>query len=254
MDKVNITKEELIDLYEVQKLSSYKISEIFDVDRSAIDYWLKKFGIKTRLKQKQEFLDNIKLTDIQKEFLIGSLLGDGHIAKNRRFAKYCTSHSYKQKEYIDWIAYIFGELGRTSKLYETTNKSNNKTYSFYNFWTKASLELLNLRNYFYQYGIKVVPENLIDIFKSPLSLAVWVMEDGSLDKISKRLNICTDCFSYDEHLILQKILFNNFNLKAKIVKYENKHFRLHFTVLETRKLSDIICPYVIESMKYKIVS
>ena len=148
---------------------------------------------------------------------------------------------------------VFGDMGRVSRLYETVNKINGKTYQFYNFWTTGAPDFITFRDMFYKDGVKIVPSNIADLIKSPLSLAVWVMEDGCLQKRNKGFYLCTDSFSYNDQILLKKAILDNFGLNVNIVKYASKYFRLRFGAKETKKVSDIIRPYVIESMKYKLL-
>lgn len=240
-------------MYVVENKTTYNIASIFGIHRSTVSNRLKEFNIQSKLAIHQKEIDNRILTKIQKDFLVGSMLGDGHIVKSGRFAKYSTSHSKKQKEYITWISEIFGSLGRGLKLYNSYNKKYNRTYEFYNFNTVIVPELLSFRNNFYDHlGKKIIPSNLKNILNSPLSLAVWLMEDGHLNTRTKGTYLCTDCFSYEEHKILQDILVDNFSLSPKIIKYNNT-FRLRFGVAESKKIPKLVKSYFVDSMKYKLL-
>lgn len=242
--------KDVVRLYE-QGLSTYKIAKIYDVDRSTISNWLKKLGVVTRPVKRVNDVDKIKLSDIQKQFLIGSLLGDGYISKARRNARYQTSHSVKQKDYIFWIKDVFGSLGKEPKLYDVYNKQVDKTYQMYNFRTSAAGELNDFKDLFYDGRKKVVREELISLLISPLSLAVWIMEDGSKETGKRGFVICTDSFGYNENKLLVSALRNNFSLSPKIIKYKN-NFRMRFGAKEYKKLEHIVGDYIIDSMKYKL--
>ncbi len=248
-----IDRDTLYRLYDVEEKTTYEIADIFSVDRSSVCLWLKKYNIKTRIAKRDEAVLDRKLTEIQKNFLIGSILGDGHITDNRKTPVYTTSHSDKQKEYIYWNWKIFGDLGNEPKLFKTINKTNNKTYSFYNFRTKCIPELKIFREIFYtESRTKIIPENIKDIIVSPFSFAVWLMEDGSFARRGKQTILCTDCFTYREHEILKDAIECNFKLKANIIKYNDRHFRLRFGASEAQKIKELLEEHIIESMKYKI--
>lgn len=253
MRKSNIpAKERLIKLY--AENTTYDLAKIFNVDRTTISNWLKKYNIEIRNKQNQRKKNKeIRLTHLQREFLLGTLLGDGHISitKSHELARFSISHNNKQIEYIKWKANILHNIERGIKNYTVVNKGNNKKYKICNLSTTATDDLLDLHRLFYNDKIKVIRDELIEQITSPFSLAIWIMDDGTLDKRSKRINICSDSFTHKEHILLKRMFLDNFNLNVKIVKYGNK-YRLHFTVVETRKLVNIIKPFIIESMLYKV--
>jgi LAGLIDADG DNA endonuclease family len=254
--KLSLSKEELTELYENQKLTTYQIAERYKVDRSTICNWLVKFSIMARNKRQQIDANNrIGISDLQRAFLIGSLLGDGCIDKkdNRPSARYITSHSLKQKDYMEWIKCVLDPLSSDISWYKAHNKQVNKTYDFGNLHTMGHEYFLELRDLFYDGRKKIIRAELGTLMTHPLSLAVWVMDDGCLVRESNRIILCTDCFTYDEHTILIKLLNDNFGLSAKIYEYNHKYFRIRFGQKDSRKLSNIIRPFVIESMKYKLV-
>ncbi|MGM0885885.1 MAG: hypothetical protein ACQEW5_02820 [Bacillota bacterium] len=55
---LNITKEELEDLYVAQKMTPGEIGKIYGCDRKTIDYYLKKYNIKRRTKSEAHQLRN----------------------------------------------------------------------------------------------------------------------------------------------------------------------------------------------------
>lgn len=247
------SKQELKKLYD--KHTTYELAEIFKVNRTTVSNWLRKYNIDIRNKYAQ-FKKNseIRLTPKQKDFLLGTMLGDGHISvvKSKRLARFSASHSIKQIEYLEWKSNILKNISRSIKTYSVKNRQNNKIYKISNLYTKATADLLKVHELFYDNGKKVIRPELIHMIHSPLSLAVWIMDDGSMDSYSKRINICSDSFTANEHMLLKNILLDNFNLDAKIIRHKDKN-RLHFTVRETRKLVEIIEPHVLESMRYKIL-
>lgn len=91
----------------------------------------------------------------------------------------------------------------------------------------------------------------------PLGLAVWWMDDGSLVVNTTKGVLCTDSFSYEEQVILQTYLAEEWgiNVKIKPVKGRKGHNRLHITsVTELKKLLRIIAPFIpVESMLYKVL-
>jgi LAGLIDADG DNA endonuclease family. len=51
-------------------------------------------------------------------------------------------------------------------------------------------------------------------YLTPLSLAIWIMDDGC--KVGSGLKLSTNSFAYSDCLFLIKLLFDKFNLKSSI--------------------------------------
>jgi ubiquinol-cytochrome c reductase cytochrome b subunit len=60
---------------------------------------------------------------------------------------------------------------------------------------------------------KRIPENL-SLFLTPLSLAIWIMDDGG--KVGSGLKFATNSYSYSDCLFLVKILHDKFFIKASV--------------------------------------
>ena len=67
---------------------------------------------------------------------------------------------------------------------------------------------------FYSTGKKVVPnKQFLDLFLTPLAIAVWVCDDGS--RSGKGFKFCTNSFSKEEIQLLCDILYKKYNLKGR---------------------------------------
>lgn len=116
-------------------------------------------------------------------------------------------------------------------------------------WTYTSFNWVH--DLWYENNIKRVPER-IGKYLTPLALAIWIMDDGS--KVGNSLKLCTNSFSYNEYLILIKALNDNFNIKATIQATGAKDQYLIFVWKQSMtNFRKIVSPYIIPSMKYKIL-
>jgi len=78
------------------------------------------------------------------------------------------------------------------------------------------------------------------------------MDDGC--KAGNGLKFSTNSFSYNECLILVKALNDNFNLKASIQSAGSKdQFVIYIWKESMNDLRNIVSPYIIPEMKYKII-
>lgn len=183
------------------------------------------------------------LTQLQKSFLIGTLLGDGYIrqVKGRRNAFLEINHSITQKEYVEWKYEILKNLTRNGP----KSRKGNGNRIAYRFFTKQHPEFTKIMNLFYKDKKKCIPDLVLD----PMSLAVWFMDDGSrCSKNNVYLN--TQQFSKDNQYKLLKIL-EKIGLSGTLNK-DKEYYRIRFTSSSIPKLFGIIEKYIIPSMKYKI--
>ena len=95
-----------------------------------------------------------------------------------------------------------------------------------------------------------MPTN-IQNFLNPLALAVWIMDDGT--KVSKGLKLCTNSYSYSDCLLLVDTLYMNFKIKSTIQKAgSDDQYIIYIWKDSMPLLRDIVSPYIIPEMKYKI--
>jgi hypothetical protein len=254
MKKYNITKEELIDLYINKQLTTLEIGNIFKVDRTTISNKLKSFNILTNSAQrKYKKLKDTPLTFEQKSLIFGSTLGDGSIilSQRRKNAYFKVDHCEKQKDYLFWKRSVLGSLVNTIR--KNIDKRQNSI--MYSFNTISHKDLNLLRDLLYKDNIKVIkPE--IETYLNDLSLAIWFMDDGTKSG-KNNYRIATDCFSEEENYILTNILYQKFNIKPTVCKYtrnEKQYYYLHINKFYSSIMTDIIKPYIVECLKYKIIN
>ena len=73
------------------------------------------------------------------------------------------------------------------------------------------------------------------------------MDDGSKARQSGYI-LCTNCFSYESLLIIQEFFLEKFNIKVNI---QASH-QIYITASGKEKFKNLIEPYIIPSMKYKL--
>jgi hypothetical protein len=180
-----------------------------------------------------------KLSPIQKEFLTGTLLGDGFLMKTTR--GYCLRihQGIKQKDYVEWKYDIMKDLVNTPPKFCGRG---------YYFRTVSNPEFDWYWKSFYDVRKKKVPDNISKLL-TPLGLAVWIMDDGSRDKGCVRIS--THSFDYSEQLKLQEALKNRFGIKCNIQKAKDK-FWLWIKSESTPRLVELIQQYFIPNMFYKL--
>lgn len=192
----------------------------------------------------------------QKEILIGLILGDGFLqTTGKNNARLRLEHSAKQKSYIEWKYEVLKNFMQAPPKYlKRHNPVWQRTYFYYRCQTHATPYLGKLRRSFYDGNRKRVPLNIGSLLKSPQSLAVWYMDDGSYYHRDKMAEIYLSCYSIEEVQRLAGVLEANFGLKPKIKIKKKKYTVFSFDVLQTKRLIEIVKPHIIPSLEYKIFS
>jgi len=111
---------------------------------------------------------------------------------------------------------------------------------------------------FYLNGRKIVPENISTLIVSPLTLAVWFMDDGSLDyrvKSHYSFSFSTDAFKVKEVRLLQNVLKNRFKIESSIQTPSSRgkqYTKLYIGKDGRERFLKIISPYILSCFSYKI--
>jgi len=157
----------------------------------------------------------------------------------------CFEQADTQREYLLWKYaelkdFVYPKIARV-KRFDKRNGHSTKSYRFF------------LRKYFkkwrqvwYPQGIKSVPDDLSKWF-TPLSLAVWYMDDGHLDKGKSPLFASENFSSIDVQKMI--IILKTWNINTS-VGHNNRLRILHSS---TQHFMRLIEPHIVESMRYKIL-
>lgn len=207
-------------------------------------------------KEIENYKKELKLTKRQREILTGKLLGDGHLETkdNGRTYRLKIEHSVKQKEYVDWLYGEFKEWIRTEpQLKERYVKLRSVEGMYRKYWfnTLSSGKFRFYAQQFYGNRKKIVPK-LIRKILTPLALAVWYMDDGSIKSNAHR-TVLFNTHSFDKKNIklLQDALMENFNIKTTIRK-QKEGLQIYVLSESVDNLRNMIEKHILPSMKYKL--
>lgn len=188
-----------------------------------------------------------------KSAVIGMALGDAYIDTSY---KHCRMDIYVKDTYEDFAKLKYNILTQIGNL-DVNMKEKIDKRELKNGGVRKGLRI-QTKIHPYITKIKNIP-----LFKKPemlseLGLAIWYMDDGSLSirKESGKFATCILAMNrypleFVEHM--KSILLNNFGIVAHIQKHGNNSFVLRFNKDEAIKLHKIISPYVVESMRYKLL-
>lgn len=209
----------------INHFSSMSISGLafyYKVSNATISRWSRHFKV-GKIASGKSFRSYV-LSDRQREIIIGSLLGDGSLTKihNRRESShFVETHSLKQLEYLSWKQRELSPISRPIKYhrneaYFTTFSTESLTH----FEQQWYLRYADGTYQFDEFGrrIKIVPDNFE---LTPLSLAIWYLDDGTNKKQKSCLKLCTHGFRQcDCELLIEKL--KRLNISNCSVRFDNK--------------------------------
>lgn len=232
----------------MNEFSVLEISDLYQVPAPSIIKYLRGCGVKRvyHKGRKYELLKQTPFSKINKEFIVGTLLGDGCIRKSGKIPRLCLVHSKKHEQYFHWK---LAQMDRYFNLWREQKHKKKNSILLYS-ETLQHPGLIEFYNLFYSTGKKIVPSSL-DMYMTPYALTVWFLDDGTLNSGTNH-RIYTNSFKYEEQVRLKSLLKRCFDLNANIIQRKDKQYILSFKRKDTVKLSNIIEPYVIPQMRYKL--
>ena len=208
---------------------------------------------------KYKRINPVSLSDHVVSIIFGSLLGDGSLKIHKGYtnARFSFRHSIVQKNYFLWKANQLKEISAAKYVFQQKADGFSKNEKM-RYQSCALPELTELYQITHKQHKFVVKRRWLNIM-TPLSLAVWWCDDGSIVGNARKGVLCTDGF--DELFVkrLAKYLEVNWNLKTHVgavsrsrESKKEKYYRLWFSTEELKKFLRIILPYVpVEEMLQK---
>jgi hypothetical protein len=243
-----LTREILEKLYLEDLLTEKEIAERFGTYQVRVSRLRKKWGIPTLGKTGRIEARLPDLTDLQKEVLTGSLLGDGWMsATSLSAARFCEGHAEMYREYTEWKATLLQPF--ISSCYYAKKVDGDKTFVSYALATQSCPQLRPFYDLFYPAPgrHRIFPKSLPDLM-TPLVLAIWYMDDGSIMKKTgkPRISFGLDKVSLDRAMKALRAL------KLKPVAYgEGGNVSIHFPN-QMWEFRNLVEPHLIPCMMYKL--
>lgn len=192
----------------------------------------------------------ILLSRDEHDLIIGSLLGDASIRQREKNSCFRFSHSIKQKEYALYKKEILRDFN-LSEFREVKRKFGEHFIHAIDFATKTHPVFNYYRDLFYKNGRKVVTNEILCQLNAK-SLAYWICDDGSYNNKQGYIILCTNAFSFNEHELMKDFFNKKFGLSPTIGFRDGKYYYLRFKQEDSRKLINLIKPFIPLSMMYKI--
>jgi len=196
------------------------------------------------------------------EVIFGLMLGDlsaerSQLNGDTRLRFY---YSIVNKLYIEYLYDLFKIYVKTGprELERKHNKLMNKIhtviyfstlkFAFFNWVFEDFYVKLNCKN------VKIIPKNAYQRL-TPVSLAFWIMDDGSFNKIKGYVILCTDSYTKEDVVQLLFILSDKFKLSCALVELNKNNKTVYRIRINKSSVPYLIClirPYMIPSMYYKL--
>ena len=186
--------------------------------------------------------------------IFGSLLGDGHMEKEKEGSRMMFYQGGANSNYLLWLHSKVAQLGYCKKnppiLRSRVLKDGTIRY-FIRFESFTHTSFNWIQKEFYPNGRKVVPA-CIERYLTPLAIAIWVQDDGCKYK-NKGFKFCTDGFTLTEVKLLASLLSNKYGLKTSFIKTGVvNQYSIYIAKSSMETLIKIVKPHMHESMLYKL--
>lgn len=194
----------------------------------------------------------IVLNEEQKDIIIGTILGDGYIEFNGfHGSRLQIKQSNEHRDYVFWL------YDKLENLCKSTPKQRSDTKQWY-FSTRHLNILTEFKGIFYKNGKKIIPKKMKDFLVSPMSLAVWYMDDGRLDfreKYHCSIILNTDSFIVKDVEVLTDILKDKFGIASAIHNSlcRGRRYPKIYIGKESRdRFFSFIRPFIVDCFQYKL--
>ena len=187
-----------------------------------------------------------------KDIILGSLLGDGSLKINDHYknARFSFRHSINQKEYFFWKKNELKEISGENCFWKSEIKDGLGGQKL-RYQSLTTPELTELYNLTHKKGVFKISRKWLNTI-TPLSLAIWWLDDGSIIGNGRKGVFCTDHFPYEEQKILSRYLKKVWDINVHIGKIIRKwaneekiYYRLWIrSSEELKKFLRIIMPHI----------
>ena len=201
-----------------------------------------------------------RLSDMQWQVVLGSLLGDGDLSPNlrdRNGVRFRLGHGVKQRDYLEWKVAMLGNISCSRRM-------NDKGAVFADFTPLPELGELQ-RTVYLGDGKRTITEEYLKAL-TPLALAIWFMDDGCFTLRSRglqrrtaggsgRVQFCVEALSVGSRDRLVTYLRDTHGLDVAWRETgATRKAILTFRTQASRKFLTMIAPYVHPSMDYKLLA
>jgi len=199
----------------------------------------------------ETYKTTLRLSDVQREMLVGIILGDACLETQNagRTYRLKIEQGAAHADYVQHLYEVFREWV-LSPPRSKRGQTRGVTTINLAFQTVSHDELAEFGDLFYRDRRKIVPENIGDLLTAR-GLAYWYMDDGSMKSSeSKGVLFNTHAYQPDEINTLIGVL-DEFGLGAT-QRRQTDGVQIYVSGRSFERFVELVDPYVIEAMRYKV--
>jgi hypothetical protein len=193
----------------------------------------------------------LTMSERQKQILVGMLLGDAHLERQRGAltARLKIEHSLAQSTYVEWKFKEWRDWVRTPPRARVRRNRLGTSSTNIGFTTLSHVEFEQFRMTFYRDRRKVVPEELE---VTPLSMAVWFMDDGSRKSSQCRgLYLNTQSFTKAEVDLLRFVIKRDVGVKTT-ARQQRDGLQIYVPAPSASDVTAFMTKHLLPCMRYKL--
>lgn len=181
------------------------------------------------------------LSERSKAIILGSLLGDGSLKIYEPYtnARFSFRHSVRQEEYFFWKANALKEISSEKNIWKQGVHGRDgwggEKLRFQSRALPALTEIYRLTHQGKTFHIRRKWLNML----TPLSIAVWWFDDGSLVSDSRQGVLCTDGFTLQGVRVLDRYMKKVWGISTTVGQVGNTG-RYRLWIRSTRSLQDFL--------------
>ena len=189
--------------------------------------------------------------------IIGTILGDSSLC-GKQAKTIVTGHGPKQLDYLYHKKDLFESFCSAGT---RVKQAQGMDHDFYRLWTTTHHRYTALYTLIYKAGKKEITPKLLEKFDE-VGLAFLFMDDGCKEaffdkkyqqKVLKSYKFSLNSFSKEEVELLSLWLFEKYSIESKVYLDRGIYPYLRISKKVSRDLfANLIDPFVIDSMKYKL--
>ena len=191
------------------------------------------------------------LSSIQEQVILGGILGDSSFRhyNNKEYSNgIIMRHSLKQKDYVKYKNKLLGELVIHYKEYEAQNSYKKEKVEA---WTYSNQAISKIYQLCTKDNHKYITKEWLEKLNW-LGIAIWYMDDGSLNVGTKNPSIYfhTEGYSKEENETIINF-FSHIGIKAYLRRYKTYYF-VAISTNDSNKIWENIKTFIPDSMQYKL--
>lgn len=204
---------------------------------------MKSLGVTPR-----EVQDPTELSQEQREVLTGTILGDASLAKHGHFHRLFVKHKLAHESLAMLKYEVFREFISMAP-HRFDQRLRGKRYPCVQFVTRTNPVFSGWHSRFYRDRRKIVPEDILSLLTAQ-AVAIWLMDDGAADYAG--VTFQTHNFSQEETHRLAAALRAEHGLHTS-VRANRAAWIVYVTAESVPRLRDLVAPYVLPELEYKLV-